>query len=141
MNGANYGDPPSVPLSENQFGLQFSFITVQQGGVASTALQIDPASGEITETSPGSATGRYDIRVQVTGTDGTFDVCLFSLVIGVTPADGSFTSGGTSLNLLFYDSAYVFSLHNDISVAYDQLNNIGYPGTVSYTHLTLPTKA
>ena len=128
MNGANYGDPPSVPLSENQFGLQFSFITVTQGGVASTALQIDPASGEITETSPGSATGRYDIRVQVTGTDGTFDVCLFSLVIGVPPADGSFTSGGTSLNLLFYDSAYVFSLHNDISVAYDQLNNIGYPG-------------
>jgi len=80
MNGANYGDPPSVPLSENQFGLQFSFITVTQGGVASTA------------------------------------------------ADGSFTSGGTSLNLLFYDSAYVFSLHNDISVAYNQLNNVGYPG-------------
>ena len=123
MNGANYGDPPSVPLSENQFGLQFSFVTVAQGGVASTALQIDPSSGEITETSPGSATGRFDIRVQVTGTDGTFDQCLFSLVIGVSPADGSFSSGGTGLNLLFYDSTYLFSLHNNIINAYVQMND------------------
>lgn len=131
MNGANYGDPPSVPLSNNQVGLQFSFITVTQGGVASTALQIDPASGEITETSPGTATGRYDVRVQVTSTDGTFDVCLFSLVIGVPPADGSFTSGNTSLNLLFYDSSYVFSLHNNITNAYISMAAVGgsYPET------------
>ena len=129
MNGANYGDPPSVPLSENQFGLQFSFVSVTQGGVASTDFQINPGNGEITETSPGAATGRYDIRVKVTGPDGTFDICLFSLVIGVTPADGSFVQGGgPTLFTLDIDHSYVFSFHNDISVAYDQLNNVGYPG-------------
>jgi hypothetical protein len=136
-NGANYGNPASVPLSENQQNLQFSIITQAQGGVPVTTLQIDPASGEISETFPGSGTGRYDLKVQVTSPDGTFDVCNFPIIIGQTPADGSFSSGAFSVgSLLFYGASYIYSFHNTITNAFNQLSNSSssYPGV--YPNIT-----
>ncbi len=137
-NGANYGDPPSVPLSENQSGLQFSIVTQAQGGVAVTDFQMNSVTGEITEVVPGAATGLYNIRIQVTGPDGTFDVCNIDLNIGVPPTDGSFNVGGSLIGMS-YDEAYIVSLHDSISNAYDQMTNISLGDT--YPNPSLLTAA
>ena len=128
MNGANYGNPASVPASNNQVGLQWTIDTINQGGVPAPGIfQLDSVTGVLTEVSPGTASGRYDIRIKVTGPDGTFDLCLFALIVGVPQADGSFSDGNSSMGansvILFYDEAYVLSLHNNQTDAFAQMTN------------------
>jgi hypothetical protein len=134
MNGANYGNPASVPASNNQVGLQWTIDTINQGGVPAPGIfQLDSVTGVLTEVSPGTASGRYDIRIKVTGPDGTFDLCLFALIVGVPQADGSFSDGNSSMGansvILFYDEAYVLSLHNNQTDAFAQMTNasFGFP--------------
>ena len=134
MNGANYGNPASVPASNNQVGLQWTIDTINQGGVPAPGIfQLDSVTGVLTEVSPGTASGRYDIRIKVTGPDGTFDLCLFALIVGVPQADGSFSDCNSSMGansvILFYDEAYVLSLHNNQTDAFAQMTNasFGFP--------------
>ena len=126
MNGANYGNPASVPASNNQVGLQWTIDSISQAGVAAPGIfNLDSVTGVLTEVSPGTASGRYDIRIKVTGPDGTFDICLFALIIGVPQADGSFSNGNGSANtvMLFYDEAYALSLHNNQPDAFAQMSS------------------
>jgi len=122
MNGANYGNPASIPASNNQVGLQWTITTITQGGAPTPGVfALNPTNGVLTEVSPGSAGGKYDIRLRCTGPDGTFDECLFSLVVGEPLADGSFGAGGTEI--LEFDTANVISLHNTTTNAFAQMSN------------------
>ena len=121
-NGANYGNPASIPASNNQVGLQWSIDTISQSGSPAPGIfQLNSSTGELSEVSPGTASGEYNIAIRLTGPDGTFDICSFTLVVGEPLSDGSF--GTQFFNTLFYDQAFVFSLHNSTTNAFDQLSN------------------
>ena len=122
-NGANYGAPASVPLSENQVGLQWSIDTVSQGGSPATGVFIiDAATGELSEVAPGTASGRYNFKIKLTAQDSTFDFCSFSLTIGETLADGSFSSANnTPFAFQAFNESVIFSLHNSLTNAFDNI--------------------
>jgi len=141
MNGANYGNPASIPASNNQVGLQWSIDTVTQGGASAVGIfALNPTTGELTEVSPGTASGKYSFRIKLTGPDGTFHICLFDLIVGVAQATGSFSTPSTSL--LFYDDAYVFNLHNSPTNAYANMStasfNQVFPGVSNLASLPAP---
>ena len=122
MNGANYGNPASIPASNNQVGLQWTIVTIAQAGTPAPGIfNLNPTTGVLTEVFPGTANGRYDIRIRVSGPDGTSNECFFSLIVGVPQADGSFSV--TSQDFLNVDDAYVYSLHNSATNAFAQLSN------------------
>ncbi len=124
-NGANYGAPASIPLSNNQVGLQWSIDTVSQGSAPAPGIfQINATTGELSEVSPGIAAGRYNFKIKLTAQDSTFDFCLFSLTVGETLADGSFsTTNGTASGIVNFNDSIVFSLHNSLTNAFDNITN------------------
>jgi len=118
MNGGNRGSILNVP-SLNQSSLLWSIPVQTQAGLPSTAFQIDAVTGVVTETSPGTAVGQYDLKIRVSAY-GTFQQIQISIIIGVATANGSFNNNIID-EPLFTDSAYIFNLHNSTTNAYNQI--------------------
>ena len=111
--------------SHDQVGIQWTIDSVTQGGSSAAGIfALNPTNGELTEVSPGTASGKYSFRIKLTGPDGTFDTCPFDLIVGVAQATGSFSTPSTSL--LFYDDAYVFNLHNSTTNAYANMSTASF---------------
>ena len=118
MNGANRGNPLVSP-SQNQTGLQWEIFSQQQGGVAQSIFQIDAVTGEVTEINEGDGLGLYNLVIRLSSGDGTEQDLSINITIGRATASGSF-SNDLSIEL-FYDSAYIFNLHNNVVNAYAKI--------------------
>jgi len=118
MNGANRGNPLVSP-SQNQTGLQWEIVSQKQGGVEQNIFQIDAATGEVTEINEGNGLGLYNLEINVSSGDSTFQPLRINITIGRPTATGSF-SNDLSIEL-FYDSAYIFNLHDNVVDAYAKI--------------------
>lgn len=118
MNGANRGNPLVSP-SQNQTGLQWEIFSQKQGGVAQNIFQIDAVTGEVTEINEGDGLGLYNLVIRVSSGDGTEQDLSINITIGRPTANGSF-SNDLSIEL-FYDSAYIFNLHDNVVDAYAKI--------------------
>jgi len=119
MNGANRGNPLVSP-SQNQTGLIWSIHSQEQPlGTAVNIFQIDAVTGEVTEINEGDGLGLYNLVIRLSSGDGTEQDLSINITIGRATATGSF-SNDLSIEL-FYDSAYIFNLHNNAVDAYEKI--------------------
>ena len=120
MNGANRGNPLVSP-SQNQTGLQWEIFSQEQPlGTAVNIFQIDAVTGEVTEINEGDGKGLYNLEIRVSSGDSTFQPLFIPITIGEPTATGSFSNGVITEDL-YYDSAYIFNLHNNLTNAYNQI--------------------
>ena len=117
LYGSNGSNSLSAGLN-NQDGLQWNISSQTQDGNAINIFQIS-SIGEISEVTFGTAYGRYNLTVTLSGPDGQTDSCSFELVVGEELADGSFSIKNNLTLKTNY--AYILSAHDSTTNAFDQI--------------------
>ena len=119
LYGSNGSNVALLSPSQNQNSLFWDIPVQTKGGLPSTAFQIDSATGEVTETSFGTALGQHDLKIRVSAY-GSQQTIIISIIIGVPTSNGSFNNNIIN-EALTIDRAYIYNLHDSISNAYDQI--------------------
>ena len=114
-NGAN-----EASSNSNQVGLQWNISSQTQNGSAVNIFKISSV-GEISENTFGTAYGKYNLTVTLSGPDGQTDSCSFELVVGEELANGSFSIKNNLTLRTNY--AYILSAHNSTSNAFNQITS------------------